>query len=262
MDEVLKQIGLTPEEAEIYLTLLEKGSLSAQQIAASTSVKRTYVYRICESLIAKGLVKQEKHGRAIHFTPLSPDHLLTIAEEKKQQAQATQKQLENILEILKTKYFTVEERPIIQVYEGIEGLKKAYKDIINEGKDIMLFRSVHDDKRKDTNEIVMNQIKEQIKANIHVRTITPLEEATEETFLNKDAQRLVDRHIINSYKLDLSAQILIYGNKVAIISLKKEIVATILENKDIADSFKRIFDALWNYSESEHNKIISNWVRK
>ena len=260
MEKSLLSVGLTKEEISIYLSLLEKSPQSAIDLSKTTPVKRTYVYQISRLLIEKGLITEKKLGRTTVFSPNSPDHLLTLAENRKTQAELAAKGIESLLDNLKNKYASVEERPVITYYEGLEGLKKIYKDIIKEKKDILLFRSIYDDKRSDLDEIISKQIELQIKTGIHVHTITPLEPTTKNTYLHFDKKRLVKRHIIKSNHFSLSSQIIVYANKIAIISLKGQILATLIDNKDVADSHRKIFETLWNLTETEHNQIIKKWL--
>ncbi len=259
IEETLIALGLSKEETEIYLALLSKGALSVSEIAKGTKVKRTYVYKICEDLLAKGLISISNKNKGVTYAPLSPDYLLSIAQKKKQEADVTQQKIESLLNSLKEKYKAVEEKPIVQVFESIEGLKKIYKDILEEKSDILLLRSYYDDKRPDLDSVVMKQVGRQVSAGIHVRTITPLEKTTKSMYKNFDKKNLVDRHIINSTKFELASQILIYNEKVAIISLKKNIISTLIDNKDISDTFKTLFEYLWKKTEIEHNKIVSEW---
>lgn len=259
IDETLKKIGLSNEETEVYLSLLNSGTVTASQIAKQTSVKRTNVYNICDSLITKGLVTKKALARGMAFTPLSPDHLSPLAMQLEQRIHNAMTSLENILPSLKEQYKLIDERPIITVYEGIEGLKKIYKNILEEKDDILLLRSYYDDKRIDLDAIVMAQIKNQVKTGIHVRTITPLENSTKEVFLKHDTPNLVKRHIIHSTQFELPSQIIVYKNKVAMISLKKDIVATLIDNKDISDTFRMLFDFMWEKTEKEHEEIVAEW---
>jgi sugar-specific transcriptional regulator TrmB len=55
MLKTLKQIGLKEKEIKVYLIVLEKGSLSAQAIAAEAGIKRTTVYLVLERLKKIGL---------------------------------------------------------------------------------------------------------------------------------------------------------------------------------------------------------------
>ena len=41
----------------------------------------------------------------------------------------------------------------------------------------------------------------------------------------------------------------IYGDKVAILSLEKDIIGLIIENKDIANTQKQIFELLWKIAK-------------
>lgn len=52
----LAQLGLTPAEAQVYLALVQNGSLGASAIAAATGLARTSVYPTLGSLVDKGLV--------------------------------------------------------------------------------------------------------------------------------------------------------------------------------------------------------------
>jgi sugar-specific transcriptional regulator TrmB len=259
IEETLLTLGLTTEEIEIYVVLLNSGTLLPSEIASQTNVKRTYVYKICEDLLLKGLVVANNKGAKKAYSPASPDYLLSIAEKKRLEAENNKTQIESMLSLLKEKYKTVDEKPIMQVFEGIEGLKKIYKDILAEKDNLMLLRSIYDDKRPDLDSIVVSQVKKQVDNGIHVRTITPLEKSTKEVFLKYDKQNLVERHIVNTTKFDLPSQILVYKDKVAIISLKKAIVSTLIDNKDISDTFKTIFEYMWDKTTDEHQHIVSSW---
>lgn len=259
LKETLIAVGLSEEEAVIYLALLEHGALSPASIAKLTPIKRTYVYKICDGLKEKGLISTLQKGRSKAYAPLSPDYLLTLAERKKQEAEENKNGIERLLSSLKEKYKAVDEKPIVQVYEGLEGLKKVYRDILEEKDDILLLRSFYDDKRPDLDTLITQQIGSQIKEGIHVRTITPLEDQTKEIFLKHDELHLVKRHIIHSTKFQLPSQVIIYKEKVAIISLKKAIISTLIDNKDISDTFRMLFEFMWERTEVEHEEIVAQW---
>lgn len=259
--EALINLGLSKEEADIYMSLLNKGEQSAADLSKSTKVKRTYIYSVSASLIKKGLISQVKKGKTTVFNPMSPDKLLTLANDKKQKAEQAEQTLEAILPNLKTKYEVIDNKPVVTYYEGIEGIKKVYKDILNTNEDILLFRSIYDDKNPEIDTIVLKQIEEQVKRGIKTRTITPLEKATKDIFLNFDESRLVERHVIKSDHLNLPAQIIIYGSKVALISLRKEIIVTLLDNQDISNTLRENFELVWELSNEEHKKNISGWTK-
>lgn len=256
--EVLENLGLSTEEVEVYLSLLEAGAQSASDLAKTTKVKRTHIYNIARSLMKRGFVSQDQSSGTTKFVPLTPDKLLSLAHDKKDEAARLESSLETVLPDLKHKYKLIEAKPTIQTLEGIEGLKKLYKDILETKKDILLFRSSFDE-RNDIAGIVSEQIERQIKLGIHTRTITPLSPTTKDTFENFDKIRLVDRHILKSQDFVLPSQIIVYDSKVAITTLKSDILITIIDNKEISDTFKKLFEMNWNLTEAEHNSIVMNW---
>ena len=56
VDAELGQLGLSPVEVQVYLALVQNGSLGASAIATATGLARTSVYPTLDALVNKGLV--------------------------------------------------------------------------------------------------------------------------------------------------------------------------------------------------------------
>lgn len=69
--DVLRQLGLTGYEIEVYSALLEYGRLNAKKIAEFSKVPPTAVYPNVESLVKKGLI-QKLAGKVAVFKVLPP----------------------------------------------------------------------------------------------------------------------------------------------------------------------------------------------
>ena len=65
--KILEEVGLTPNESKVYLSLIELGSSSATQIIQKTGLHRAVVYDLLERLIEKGLVGHAIKGRKKFF---------------------------------------------------------------------------------------------------------------------------------------------------------------------------------------------------
>ena len=50
-------------------------------------------------------------------------------------------------------------------------------------------------------------------------------------------------------KLNFQTVTYIYGDKVVILSLETEVIGLIIENKNIADTQRRMFDFLWGIAK-------------
>ena len=68
---ILTNLGLSPNEAKIYLATLESGQTSAQRIAQKAQIKRTTTYSVLEGLVKKDFIlKTNKEGH--HHEGLDP----------------------------------------------------------------------------------------------------------------------------------------------------------------------------------------------
>jgi sugar-specific transcriptional regulator TrmB len=80
--QLLLELGLTRNQASLYLTLLSVKKSDARKLSLSTGIQRTEVYRCLSELELKGLVDR-KIGLPIEFTPVAPSVGLQHALEAK-----------------------------------------------------------------------------------------------------------------------------------------------------------------------------------
>ncbi len=80
--ENLLQLGLTENEAVIYMMLLRTGPSPASSVAARTGMKRVTAYSVLNSLCGRGLVSFEESGQSRRFIPHDPECLLYIVEKE------------------------------------------------------------------------------------------------------------------------------------------------------------------------------------
>jgi sugar-specific transcriptional regulator TrmB len=80
--KLLLELGLTRNQASLYLTLLSVKKSDARKLSLSTGIQRTEVYRCLSELELKGLVDR-KIGLPIEFTPVAPSVGLQHALEAK-----------------------------------------------------------------------------------------------------------------------------------------------------------------------------------
>lgn len=258
-EQQLNQAGLTLEQAEIYEVLLKNGPLLAGQLNKKSTLKRGLIYKILDILVEKGLVeKKEEEGKAAIFLANHPLKLKEVVEKREQRAKDAHIALDGILPSLVSDFNLISGQPGIQFSEGITGIEKVYDDIIIQKKDIYLFRSVYDNDHPELEKIVNKQIKRQVASNIHTYALTPLVKDTPKTVLENDEKNLVQRRIMPKEKFMLDSQIIIYGNKLAIISLKNKIITTVIDNDDISNTFKTIFDYFWEKAKPEHDEYWKN----
>ncbi len=63
----LEQIGLTKREAEVYLALLQRKEFTAPELTKITTITRTKIYEILQSLVHKGIcVESSRNGSKVY----------------------------------------------------------------------------------------------------------------------------------------------------------------------------------------------------
>jgi len=232
--EILKGIGLTENESEIYLILLKEGESTIYEIADHSKISRPNIYDIIKKLKEKGLVSSITKKNKKYFKSTTPENLYNILKEKES----------NLLEILpklKEIYETSEVKPIIEVYRGVEGLKSLMNDMLKTKKEIWIFNGA--DKRYVLENIpefyyerfLREKKKLKIKTNIlYSKNIEPikgpgykLKKLPEDYFAGKV-----------SYWT--------YGDRVYIGIWTKELVIIRIISDDVAKVFMNGIKLIWN----------------
>lgn len=242
LEKELTSLGLSGEEAKVYLATLELGGSFVSSIARRAKVNRSTCYHTLDNLIKKGLVSSYQKGKVLHFTAEDPTRFMQIAEEKVQRTKAL---IPELLSITNTLAF----KPKIRFYEGMEGIKSIFEDIISTKDQILGYTNL-----KALTELLPDYFKEychkKVRLGIKTRYIAP---ATEEGVDLIDAYypktydpNLLEMLMVNPKEFNFQNEIAIYGKKVAIISLNpEELIGLIVESKTFSDSMKSFFDLAW-----------------
>ncbi len=130
-EEILREVGLSPNEARVYEALLQIGQTSVQKISLKAKVHRRNSYDSLAKLLEKGLVSEVFVKGEKNFKAINPERLLALLKEKEEK-------IEKVLKEMKTKYKAVEEKEEAYVYKGIEGMKN-YLQLILEQKETVYF---------------------------------------------------------------------------------------------------------------------------
>ncbi len=109
-----------------------------------------------------------------------------------------------------------------------------------------VIRSLYDYERKDVREAVRAQLEAQAKNGIRSYVISPKLPHMKPERVAHNTERNITRRVVPAEKLELPSQVMVYNDTVSITSFKSDIVTTAIENKDIADTFKKLFDYLWS----------------
>ncbi len=243
--QTLEKFGLDKKEAAVYLASLELGSASIQQLAKKSTLKRTTLYLITESLKSKGLISESKNRRGMQFVPIKPNQLIDMLDERKAALQNA------IPELLALTHIQTETKPCVRYYEGKDSLQTVESEtlegtdgeilLMGSFSDVFLFYaspSLYDDTYR----------KARIKKNIFLRMLV-LKEPRSVALIPRDKAELREtRFLPKDTKMNTIQYI--YQNKIAYISPSREVMGLIIESNDLATMERQKFNLLWDACKS------------
>jgi len=247
MEEALRRIGLLDNEIKIYLTLLKMGSALASELAEKTDFHRVYVYDVLKSLTNKGLVTYVIKNNKKYFDVISPNKILDLLKEKEDEIKKQEQEIQKILPQLLLLHKPRKNRPIVEVYEGKEGMKTIFNDILRTKKEWLTIGGTGHVPKVLPYFIPGWHLKRK-KAKIKARAIfydTKNGRKRGKEFLNIGLAEV--KHMPKEYVLP--ATIYLWENKTAIVLISEEKPYGILiESKEITKSFKAYFELVWRMS--------------
>lgn len=247
-EKLLTSIGLSLEQAKIYLFLLENGLSPVKIISARTGIGRAFIYKILSQLAKLDLVEsRDDLGKITLFAPKHPKKIKDMISQKRSEFEDIGKNIELLYGKMASDFNLLSGKPNVQFFEGVDGIKSVYGDIIETGKDIHVISSPIDEGRTEVLHLIREQIQKQVANQISIKAITPIGSQEIATPISEDETHLITRKQIPAEKLNIPAQIIIYGDKVAITNFKEQIITVVVESKYIQETFKIMFDYIWNH---------------
>ncbi|MBI5422426.1 helix-turn-helix domain-containing protein [Candidatus Peregrinibacteria bacterium] len=249
IDQVLQTLGLQDREPDVYLTLLKTpGAQPASVIATRADLNRTTVYKILVKLVKRGLVtKTQRHGITCFFAEDPENRLKLLIEERQKQLTEMNQAMLEALPLLTMSEEETDSLPKIRYYEGIEGIKQIYEAVLKEEKDVYRYGDIT--KIYEALGIYTDEyIKKRNELGITTHAIMPYYE-TERAQIKKNTKENRDVLYIPKKLFPIEGEVRIFGNKVGIISLRKDSpIGVMIESDTISKMFLSIFMLTWkNY---------------
>jgi len=237
MDHELKEFGLTENEIKIYLELLKLGTTNPTDIAKRTGFSRPYVYDALERLSEKRMVSSVQIKNKIHYTATNPQRLEEIAVNRLENIQKIIPQLLQLKE-------SNQDKIKVEVHKGKFVYKTLLQDIIitlKKNDEVLVF-GIDDD-------ILLNlDININIHLNLYFSRILKLN--IKERIITKKANTIPKEAKTSTYRF-MPKEVMgntafeVYGNKVAIFLWGSPNHLILIENREVAESYRNQFEILW-----------------
>ncbi len=239
INKTLQNLGLDPKETKIYLALLELGSGTIQEVAKKSGVARTNIYNFIGPLKNKGVISEIKEGDKIILIPENPEVLVKRAENNYQE-------MKNALPELMSIFNLPGSKPKVRFYEGLEGLKKGWDDLLDtreSGGKMYAFSDYEKMFEAFSVDFPWYVPEKRAKKKIFFYGVAK-DGAKGREVQAKDEEQMRETRL--SRDLQLDTEINIFENKVAMLSFRRPYSAVIIEDRAIAISLKSIWQGWWD----------------
>lgn len=238
---ILRKAGLTESQAKGYLALIEYGALSPSELAEKTGESRTNGYAIADKLVDLKLATKHPASKNT-YQPEPPTRLRQLLVSKQRELKATDSDLSGIVPSLLSAYRLTSNKPGILYLEGIDSLRQVYDDVIRTRQTLRIFPSSHDRDDQNVSDTIDRQIARQRREGIKTEVLL-----RPEILKNTKNDELFEAR--RSPLGELDAQIMIYGDNVAVTTFQKGVVTTIITSSEASATFQKIFSALWTIGQ-------------
>lgn len=241
---LLYKAGLSDKEAEVYLALLATRSGRVSTIAKASRQSRSHTYLVLQSLEEKGLVSHVESGKIIQYVAEQPHRLVNYAREREREWGETEKLLQGALPLLQSLTSPMIGQPRVTTLHGLDGMRQIYRDVLLQKNFCSFFNA---DKMFDTfgANVVTQLFGEQ---KLRGRELF-VDNAGARRYLKEIPQRDEYEVRLLPKNMQFSTEMLIFGDTVAINAYDEKLTIVKIENQNIADLFRTLFEGLWTQAE-------------
>ena len=249
MHTVFESLGLSPNEAKIYQTLVEHGESSISQVATSAQIHRRNAYDAMQRLIDKGLCFQIFSSKENTYNAVDPDKLTELLKEK-------ETELNELLPDLKAKFGKRLAPEEAYIYRGYEGQKNVWRDVLRIGADSYFIgaKGAWFDPRLDSGRAAFFREANRKKIKFiqlfdhEVKTQLPnfpkhFPGKLEYRFLPKEYSTNSGIHVFGDYVITYTG--------ITVGKLAKDVVIFVMHSKQLAEDYRKWFWYMWEQSSAK-----------
>ena len=237
--KTLKNLGLSDNEAHVYLASLGLGPTSIKKIAEQSGVKRTSVYNIVEDLRQLGLMHIDMSGLKHKFVAEEPGVLHEMIERKREELAGSMPEFKKV-------YDTSAKKDRITFIEGEKGMRAAYEQLpegLKRGDPYYIVTNTSK-WHKVNSDFAVSFIEKRARRGFDIRMLTQGRELDQE--LLRYQRNIGIKTKLLPDTTELNTNMVITPKQVLIQQLSFPIVALRIENKSIIDMHQQLFKIMWD----------------
>jgi sugar-specific transcriptional regulator TrmB len=246
-EKLLEAIGLTRGEIKVYLTLLKIGETTTGKIIEKARISSGKIYEILDKLIHKGLASYIIKNKTKYFSASSPNRILDFIEQKEKNIQQNKLQIEKELPSLLSLQKQMKKSHETRLYKGFKGYRTAIYEALYDLKsnDEVLAMGIMTTKDEKYNILWKQWHQERIKKKIHCKML--FSDKKTDYFKHYTKMKFTKIKILPGVT---PATLDVIGNKALIFTHGREPSVLVIENPEVAQSFRTFFTSLWKIART------------
>ncbi len=235
---VLQDIGLSEKAASIYFALLNKQRMSVSDLSRETGIKRPTCYEQLEQLLKDGFATRTPFGRRTFYSPVEPKRVLANFRKKVDILAQSVDEMTVIRE-------NAINKPKISYYEGKREIKGIYEDLFKTVGDVYsifpaasFFENFTEEEYDEFDKSISGHALRSRDLFVRDKYVKKIKEIRERNGSDNKLDKVLPKDF------DSKVDVLIYADKVALVSLK-DLSAIVIENRNIAELFKNLHNLVW-----------------
>lgn len=247
IDKDLQALGLNEKEAKVYLASLELGQATVQNIAAKASIKRPTTYFIIESLMDRGLMSSFYQGKRQYFLAETPERIADVIDKEISDLEIRKESFKRLLPQLQSINNRDKTKPVVKYYEGKDGILTMVTEHLKNSRNQVAYTAFSRDVVEEFvgAQDLDNIRKARVGQKVRVKGFYTREAGDLKNVENSDLIRLPAK------EFPITCDIAFFEDKVRIASFRDRMVGIVIEDKEIANSFRAIFELAWKQIKKE-----------
>ena len=251
----LAKLGLTKNQARIYLLLVAHKELRVQQITKLTNLPRSTVYENLKVLFELGIAEEVVGESYKSIRPYPITVLKHNLEEKINEAQQLSRGLDDLEKAISvTSPQTKLTAPVVRYYKGQSGARQLFWNTLKAKGTVYVFSEWGRGRYVGMNfykSFVAESYKRKVKERV---LINPTDHAIDsiKAYAGKPVSRTKIETIrcIDQGKIDIKGDSLMYDNIFAQVYLKNpQISGFEIESQQFVDTQRDVFEYIWQQAE-------------
>ena len=242
MLSVLTLSGLGEKESKLYWILLNEGVIPASVLIKRSGLKKGNTYAILHQLAEKNLVRTFMKDKKQYFQPEPPHKVLQLLQKRSEETNLATQYFEQILPDLSSQYKKAIGKPVVQYYEGKEGVRRVMETMYSAfSREVYGCVQPQTMKKDLWSDFLKRFMPFRIKNKVYSKV---LRAGTSEKgkLIEEQSANLKTLYFVDPAKYPLPAEIDVSDDKVSVLSFKEdEFIGMTIENKDFATSLKSIY---------------------